>query len=217
MRLNGANWEFQSTPPARGGDRSVTANSPKISRFQSTPPARGGDFHRFFHCVADGHFNPRPREGGRPHFRATSESGAVISIHAPREGGRRPTGWQSSGASRISIHAPREGGDPAEDDVTCMWFWISIHAPRTGGDSEIAQRRDKPFVSSAQFCARKWEIDRFPGRDRCFLLEKRRADPVRTRRANRERFSFARRRTQRISGSSGRYVCLAPKCSILFS
>ena len=78
--------EFQSTPP-RGGATSFEGGGRVTELFQSTPPrggattreeigtdeipisihapARGGDLHPGVWALPLGHFNPRPREGGR--------------------------------------------------------------------------------------------------------------------------------------------------------
>ena len=87
----------------------------------------------------------------------------------------------------ISIHAPREGSDHVATNIAflleifqstlpvrgataeqfirqCAKHNISIHAPREGSDSKTVQTVHIQFSTSAQLCARVWEIFRSPGR-----------------------------------------------------
>ncbi len=50
-------------------------------------PARGGDVAERGALARCRHFNPRPREGGRPGQVHILHRTGNISIHAPREGG----------------------------------------------------------------------------------------------------------------------------------
>ena len=100
--------EFQSTPPARGGDVGVllcvvvvlisihaptrgatlVAELPSGRRiFQSTPPARGATRRHEQRLGDTLHFNPRPPRGGATILLALVPDKLHISIHAPREGG----------------------------------------------------------------------------------------------------------------------------------
>ena len=101
--------EFQSTPPARGGDYWHTSGAFVVGRFQSTPPARGATLrqglslpHRRFQSTPPAKgatllnpvfvfsfrdFNPRPPRVGRQKGNEDIRKAKRISIHAPREGG----------------------------------------------------------------------------------------------------------------------------------
>ena len=153
---------------------------------------------------------------------------------APR-GARHRRHRRFSGFHYISIHAPREGRDliavvkriwvfffqstrPARGATGKLRFFfnhliISIHAPREGRDSKSKQ------ISSHIFAKKSWIPDIFaqnaafqsalPLADRQKLLYLR-CEPLR-------KFLRACASHYKIIGSSGRYVCLQPKCSILFS
>lgn len=56
--------QFQSTPPARGGDCRASTQAPVPTIFQSTPPRGGATFISAVPSSLDIDFNPRPREGG---------------------------------------------------------------------------------------------------------------------------------------------------------
>ena len=78
--------------------------------FQSTPPARGGDRPYLRLGLGEGISIHAPREGGDNHDAARAGC-PCISIHAPREGGDTSTPFSVVMMADISIHAPREGGD----------------------------------------------------------------------------------------------------------
>ena len=163
--------QFQSTPPARGGDLLSVCKIPRLRRFRSTPPARGAT-------------------AGLVHIGGA----VVISIHAPPRGGRHLHAGDRRYPCRISIHAPREGGDvnmgmeqrlqyqfqstppargatprssmalqtgrfqstpPARGATRCgkplrSYRTISIHAPHEGGDLVAVHHaaRHLPFQST---------------------------------------------------------------------
>ena len=58
-------FQFQSTPPARGGDGVVKCVLPPDKDFNPRPP-RGGRRRRSQRLPPLTHFNPRPPRGGRP-------------------------------------------------------------------------------------------------------------------------------------------------------
>ena len=136
-----------------------------------------------------------------------------ISIHAPREGRDICRFFRLMLSPEISIHAPREGRDLPEHKNGVGVRNISIHAPREGRDSKSKQ------ISSHIFAKKSWIPDIFaqnaafqsalPLADRQKLLYLR-CEPLR-------KFLRACASHYKIIGSSGRYVCLQPKCSILFS
>ena len=126
--------------------------------FQSTPPARGATWLDNWYGCRSWDFNPRPPRGGRPRRKRRTKRKIPISIHAPREGGDQilPGDFSTKGlfqstppargatiaqcvkqlVSFISIHAPREGGDRMLS-ISPDMLDISIHAPREGGDQRI--------------------------------------------------------------------------------
>ena len=107
---------FQSTPPARGGDRSSVSRRMRTMKFQSTPPARGATA-------------PSP------------EAAAIlrISIHAPREGGDFFSQFILI-ILMISIHAPREGGDSPKVNKASWTKYFNPRPPRGGRPGYV--RRD---------------------------------------------------------------------------
>ena len=178
-----------------------------------------------------------PREGrdGQP-----CERGARlqprISIHAPREGRdssplahrRSRRRFQSTRPARGATRAARYGVSPhryfnpraprgarpcRQFQALVLGLKISIHAPREGRDSKSEQ------ISLHIFAKKAWIPDIFaqnaafqsvlPLADRQKLLYLR-CEPLR-------KFLRAFASHYKIIGSSGRYVCLQPKCSILFS
>ena len=100
---------FNPRPP-RGGRRKLITAYGRTREFQSTPPARGGDPHGPQPMSTSKDFNPRPPRGGRRADRG-------ITVHLTHFNPRPPRGGRLSGphpelpAYAISIHAPREGGD----------------------------------------------------------------------------------------------------------
>ena len=131
---------------------------------------------------------------------------------------RAPCGARRSGAEeegvvlRISIHAPLAGRD-----LRLFTFShgskISIHAPLAGRDSKSVQITMHIFAITDKF---QMLLHRMPPvRAFCsFLMQENHADfgcepPKRSLRACASHY--------KIIGSSGRYVRLQPKCSILFS
>ena len=132
--------QFQSTPPARGGDCRASTQAPVPTIFQSTPPRGGatgevelvaGVVLKFqstpprrgaTRCSSDlrwvpQNFNPRPREGGRRCGIAGAVQGIAISIHAPARGGDAAYQLKID-ALEISIHAPARGGDTSAADIS---------------------------------------------------------------------------------------------------
>ena len=159
-----------------------------MSKFQSTRPARGATQELCRIRKEELFQSTRPARG------ATRLAVLDLPVH------------------RISIHAPREGRDGYGREVTTPGD-ISIHAPREGRDSKSKQ------ISSHIFAKKSWIPDIFaqnaafqsalPLADRQKLLYLR-CEPLR-------KFLRACASHYKIIGSSGRYVCLQPKCSILFS
>ena len=159
-----------------------------------------------------------------------------ISIHAPREGRDGSAPWSLwFCCSYFNPRAPRgarlgHGGAVLRGDTDFnpraprgarllpqalirQPGHISIHAPREGRDSKSEQ------ISLHIFAKKAWIPDIFaqnaafqsvlPLADRQKLLYLR-CEPLR-------KFLRAFASHYKIIGSSGRYVCLQPKCSILFS
>mgnify|MGYP005968291737 CR=1 FL=1 len=180
---------FQSTRPARGATRGARSTGRCKQKFQSTRPARGAT-----HSNRD--FKTMPR----------------ISIHAPREGRDAEHGIEADDSMKFQSTRPARGATRRcrRKEVKNN---ISIHAPREGRDSKSEQ------ISSHIFAKKAWIPDIFaqnaafqsvlPLADRQKLLYLR-CEPLR-------KFLRACASHYKIIGSSGRYVCLQPKCSILFS
>ena len=134
-----------------------------------------------------------------------------ISTHAPlagRDAGKVVYHPQV----RISTHAPLAGRD-GYLRVYDKRSEISTHAPLAGRDSKSVQITMHIFAITDKF---QMLLHRMPPvRAFCsFLMQENHADfgcepPKRSLRACASHY--------KIIGSSGRYVCLQPKCSILFS
>ena len=112
----------------------------------------------------------------------------------------------------ISTHAPLAGRD-ADHVAVHLDLRISTHAPLAGRDSKSVQITMHIFAITDKF---QMLLHRMPPvRAFCsFLMQENHADfgcepPKRSLRACASHY--------KIIGSSGRYVCLQPKCSILFS
>ena len=54
---------FQSAPPREGGDRELISKRQELT-ISIHAPREGGDDYEKLDVSGDGHFNPRPREGG---------------------------------------------------------------------------------------------------------------------------------------------------------
>ena len=135
-------------------------------------------------------FNPRAPCGARPGLRR-----------------------RGAGESDISTHAPLAGRDFCEASPLFKPFRISTHAPLAGRDSKSVQITMHIFAITDKF---QMLLHRMPPvRAFCsFLMQENHADfgcepPKWSLRACASHY--------KIIGSSGRYVCLQPKCSILFS
>ena len=163
------------------------------------------------------------------------EKTAYISTHAPlagrdirikRNDAKKTTRFQPTRPLRgatgnsllarvrrdISTHAPLAGRDPPPVEPT-QNINISTHAPLAGRDSKSVQITMHIFAITDKF---QMLLHRMPPvRAFCsFLMQENHADfgcepPKWSLRACASHY--------KIIGSSGRYVCLQPKCSILFS
>ena len=179
---------FQSTRPARGATTGVFAYM-AVTGFQSTRPARGATTTRSSLFAVYEFQSTRPARGATV---TTDVNATYICI------------FQSTRPARGATASLRPAVVPHE---------ISIHAPREGRDSKSEQ------ISSHIFAKKAWIPDIFaqnaafqsvlPLADRQKLLYLR-CEPLR-------KFLRACASHYKIIGSSGRYVCLQPKCSILFS
>ena len=181
------------TLPARGATRS----------FQPTLPARGATSST---------------------AKRRNSCGHSISTHAPREGsdGRRPPLPARGAITEISTRAPREGSDsgrrisrlPARG-ATRNKFQPAL--PARGATANISKFSKAELSNIAKLCIElQQKLLCFPFKS-VFSPLNLPPSPhfsVRTSRRTSARLSFA---PHNIKGSSGMYVCLQPKCSILFS
>ena len=98
--------------PREGGD------APQLRRFvlreiSIHAPREGGDDYEKLDVSGDGHFNPRPREGGDAV--GADESHDVERFQStPPARGATHRHQRHRRDLQISIHAPREGGDLGE-------------------------------------------------------------------------------------------------------
>ncbi len=157
-------------------------------------------------------FQPTRPLRGATDFDFSDVRQVFISTHAPLAG--RDRGRCAPQQKRsISTHAPLAGrdhnGHPGRHRVRS----ISTHAPLAGRDSKSVQITMHIFAITDKF---QMLLHRMPPvRAFCsFLMQENHADfgcepPKWSLRACASHY--------KIIGSSGRYVCLQPKCSILFS
>ena len=103
--------------PREGGD------APQLRRFvlreiSIHAPREGGDDYEKLDVSGDGHFNPRPREGGDAV--GADESHDVERFQStPPARGATHRHQRHRRDLQISIHAPREGGDPPRSGRPC--------------------------------------------------------------------------------------------------
>ena len=98
--------------PREGGD------APQLRRFvlreiSIHAPREGGDDYEKLDVSGDGHFNPRPREGGDAVGADESHDVERFQSTPPARGATHHVPAVRAAAD-ISIHAPREGGDLGE-------------------------------------------------------------------------------------------------------
>ena len=151
--------QFQSTPPARGGDCRASTQAPVPTIFQSTPPRGGatgevelvaGVVLKFqstpprrgaTRCSSDlrwvpQNFNPRPREGGRRCGIAGAVQGIAISIHAPARGGDLEF-FRIGCAPGDFNPRPREGGRPSRCIQSGASLPFQSTPPRGGATAKM--------------------------------------------------------------------------------
>ena len=138
--------EFQSTPPARGGDhrslpstapsqyfnprpprggrRFVTSAAPKASLFQSTPPARGAPRVLHSHGPNPSLTKSPPPARGATTTQGDSHAGDQEFQSTPPRGGRHPDHQTGHQHQNISIHAPAWGAtkSPLRRVICCLRF-----------------------------------------------------------------------------------------------
>ena len=155
LQTFGADFKFQSTPPARGGDGACRRWPRETKSFNPRPP-RGGATER---CRGSGGYGRvsihAPRAGGRPNLPDKLKAALSFQSTPPARGGdspiprpwpaaagfnpRPPRGGATaqalqfvSGGAGFNPRPPRggatlvESGPPGQEEV-------SIHAPRAGG------------------------------------------------------------------------------------
>ena len=225
--------EFQSTRPMRGATLRH-CHKKAHSLISIHAPHAGRDLldnPYLFHIQAD--FNPRAPCGARPAAVATPISTKIfqstrpmrgatapyagvlrslrISIHAPHAG-RDVAILEGCGSSEISIHAPHAGRD-CRTGAAWGSTQISIHAPHAGRDSKHAQKITYIFAITDKrnaFSRQTPSVRAFDRELRGEFHYKTRCEPSwKSLRASSSHYT--------IKVSSGRYVCLQPKCSILLS
>ena len=140
----GIKSNFNPRPP-RGGRHTRCASLICQYQFQSTPPARGAT-----NTLCDtGDINAisihAPREGGDSKIRS-DRAKVDISIHAPREGGDLRV-MMMLPPSKISIHAPREGGDRDPSGGSGHHADFNPRPPRGGRHRRCASRSRRPYFN----------------------------------------------------------------------
>ena len=155
-----------------------------------------------------------PREGSDFDFVRAGRN-IIISTHAPREGS--DSFWYKNvWECLISTHAPREGSDLL-DESRSLLIQFQPTLPARGATANISKFSKAELSNIAKLCI---ELQQ---KQLCFpfksVFSPLNLPPsphfsVRTSRRTSARLSFA---PHNIKGSSGMYVCLQPKCSILFS
>ena len=175
--------------PREGRDDISHEKTSLSDAFQSTRPARGATWKIGSSLPGELDFNPRAPRGARPRHIQRLARAFYFNPRAPR-GARLPCFASNNAATFISIHAPREGRDSKSEQISSHIFAKKAWIPDI-------------FAQNAAFQSV------LPLADRQKLLYLR-CEPLR-------KFLRACASHYKIIGSSGRYVCLQPKCSILFS
>ena len=157
--------------------------------FQPTRPLRGATALALLFSACSLDFNPRAPCGARRFCRVSNAPITEFQPTRPLRGAtnKLPDGLQ---VGDISTHAPLAGRDSKSVQITMHIFAIT-------DKFQMLLHRMPPVRA---FCS--------------FLMQENHADfgcepPKRSLRACASHY--------KIIGSSGRYVCLQPKCSILFS
>ncbi len=121
--------------PRAGGRLQSHHPMNRTCQFQSTPPARGGDKKTLSSATTDNSFNPRPPRGGATESRRPHEMNAVVSIHAPRAGGRRKVDLKDAFLQVLfQSTPPARGGDLIDVGVFPDQVFQST-PPARGGDT----------------------------------------------------------------------------------
>ena len=131
--------------PARGGDGNGTVKLAEL-RISIHAPARGGDKETMTHGYYSCYFNPRPREGGRPHSVSQSSRFSPFQSTPPRGGatGKRSRLWHG----QLDFNPrPREGGRPPSPAHTAVWHPFQSTPPRGGATSDLPLRLRRLEIS----------------------------------------------------------------------
>ena len=92
----------------------------------------------------------------------------VISIHAPREGGDLRWALNNRLFSQFQSTPPARGATAIPHTIPIPFFEFQSTPPARGATAKLHRDGVNYLCVLYSLALRKWEIDRFPGRDACF-------------------------------------------------
>ncbi len=230
----GTSQGFQSTLPRRGPPHAPASLRP-WRVFQPTPPGGGATLisTRTVSTLMR-NFNPRSPCGERPTDTPSREISSLFQSTLPVRGAT-PIDPAAEFCCTFQSTLPVRGATVEDSDRIARLIDISIHAPRAGSDctrlgshlsaldfnprSPCGERQHKCTFFKCVFMKKNLE---FVICSSLYVISCRRQQRLSTSSYKYpcepiQILMYASASLYRISGSSGRYVCLQPKCSILSS
>ena len=137
------------SPCARGRQTSSMSLA-TCSLFQSTPPARGGDRTVHSRKPEQMHFNPLPLREGETHNAPTFPAGEYISIHSPCARGRRHSQICRHSQQDISIHSPCARGRHYVQTLDAKIIDFNPLPLREGETANIPKKGDRLIIFTIQ-------------------------------------------------------------------
>ena len=209
---SGRSGRISTHAPLAGRDRRGGMAGEKVEDFNPRAPCEARPSPATSPRTCRQYFNPRAPCGARLRRRPHPQARNDISTHAPLAGRDGRYNTMNNDLLKFQPTRPLRGAT-IYPVFPLFRLFISTHAPLAGRDSKSVQITMHIFAITDKF---QMLLHRMPPvRAFCsFLMQENHADfgcepPKRSLRACASHY--------KIIGSSGRYVCLQPKCSILFS
>ena len=130
--------DFDPRPP-RGGRQRPSTTAMRPLEFQSTPPARGGDHRSLPSTAPSQYFNPRPPRGGRRFVTSAAPKASLFQSTPPARGATTTQGDSHAGDQEFQSTPPRGGRHP-DHQTGHQHQNISIHAPAWGATKSPLRR-----------------------------------------------------------------------------
>ena len=201
----------------RGERRSAGRWARSNTRYFNPRSPRGERPHGLDSFSSFRTFQPTlPARGATPFVQFVGRGGCRFQPTLPARGATKPTAEEQRQID-ISTHAPREGSDSGTPSSVASPKRFQPTLPARGATANISKFSKAELSNIAKLCIElQQKLLCFPFKS-VFSPLNLPPSPhfsVRTSRRTSARLSFA---PHNIKGSSGMYVCLQPKCSILFS